>query len=139
MWKVAADIAAENPNRPADIQIDLLASANKKSMKEGEIYQASIASAYAWMYKAYGPSSLEILTVDPLFLANDIGARCPLVCLRRFMATHISERDGVGEDTRVASSNDLLTKFACMVQNQTEHLSEYHDRYKRCIVAINSL
>ena len=38
VWKVAADIAAENPNRPADIQIDLLASANKKSMKEGEIY-----------------------------------------------------------------------------------------------------
>jgi hypothetical protein len=122
-WKVAADIAAENPNRAADIRTELLASANRRSMKESEIYHASVSAAYAWIYTAFGPSSLEILTVDPLFLANDIGARCPLVCLRRFNATHIAERDGVGEDTRVASSNDLLTKFACMSQTQTEHLS----------------
>jgi hypothetical protein len=138
-WKSAADIAAENPNRTADIRIELLASANRKSMKENEIYQASVSAAYAWIYKAFGQSSLEILTVDPLFLANDIGARCPLECLRRFTATHIIERDGIGEDTKVASANDLLTKFACLSQTQTEHLSEYHDRYKRCVKALNAL
>jgi hypothetical protein len=104
VWQTAAQIAAGNPNRTADLLDALLDSANRKSMKEGEQYEVSISAAYAWIYKAFGPSSLEILSVDPLFLANDIGARCPLTCLRRFVATHINERDGVvGEETTVVT------------------------------------
>jgi hypothetical protein len=39
----------------------------------------------------------------------------------------------------VASANKLLSKFAGLAQTQTEHLSEYHDRYRRCKKAMHSI
>jgi hypothetical protein len=131
MWKQEADIAAENPNRSAALLADLLTSSNKKSIKDSEQFDSALSAAYGWLYKSYGVTSLEVLGVDPEFKYNDTHSRCPLISLRRFIATHITERDGAGEDLEVSSLNDALSKFANITQLSAESISEYHDRFLR--------
>jgi hypothetical protein len=131
VWKTTAIVAAENPQRTPELLIEILAGANVESMKESRQSPAATTSTYAWIYKSFGKDSLDVLLVDPIFMANDLGARCPLVAFRRFSATHITERDGVGDATLVSTVNDLLTKFSQLAQLPTEHISDYYQRYRR--------
>jgi hypothetical protein len=136
-WKVEAQVAAENPNRSAELLVDLLASANAKSIKETEQFPSARSSAYGWIYKSFGVTSLEVLMVDPDFKHNDRNARCPMVCFRRFIATHITERDGAGEELEVSNLNEALAKFANISQLPNESISDYHDRFLRFDKALN--
>jgi hypothetical protein len=131
VWKQEAQIAAENPNRSAALLADLLTSSNSKSIKESEQFDSAQSAAYGWIYKSYGVTSLEVLGVDPDFKHNDTHSRCPLISWKRFIATHITERDGAGEELEVSNLNDALAKFANIAQLSAESISEYHDRFLR--------
>ena len=107
-WKLEQQIATENPNRSAALLADLLTSSNTKSIKESEQFHSARSASYGWIYKSFGPTSLEVLGVDPDFKHNDTNSRCPLISFRRFIATHITERDGAGEELDVSNLNDAV-------------------------------
>jgi hypothetical protein len=136
IWKNEERIATENPNRTAEQLALLLTFENKASLEDSRNKITSSTTAYAWFYKSYGKDSLDVLCVDPAFMANDSGARCPLVAYNRFTATHITERNGIGEMSAVAAVNDLLIKFSQMVQLTSEHVSDYYLRYQRVVKAL---
>ncbi len=136
IWKTEEIVAAENPNRTAELLALLLTSENKSSMEDSRNKVTSSTTAYSWIYKSFGKDSLDVLCVDPAFMANDSGARCPLVAYNRFTSTHITERNGIGEMSAVAAVNDLLIKFSQLVQLTSEHVSDYYLRYQRVVKAL---
>jgi hypothetical protein len=85
---------------------------NLAAAKELLEMKAATITAYASFFNMFGQSSLDVLMADPEFRANDRGNRDPLTLWRRFVATHITEREGKGTLRSLVATKQLLSMFA---------------------------
>jgi hypothetical protein len=73
---------------------------------------------------------------DPDFRANDRGERDPLTLWRRFVSTHITEREGKGTLRSLVATKQLLSMFASIQQTQSESLTDFFERFERIVKAL---
>ncbi len=109
---------------------------NLAAAKELLEMKAATITAYASFFNMFGQSSLDVLMADPEFRANDRGNRDPLTLWRRFVATHITEREGKGTLRSLVATKQLLSMFAGIQQTQSESLTDFYERFERIVKAL---
>ena len=135
-WQSYEELELEHPDLDADQLESIYKVNNDAAAKELRDMKAGTITAYASLYNMLGQSSLDVLMADPEFRANDRGARCPLTFWRRYICTHITEREGKGTLRSLVATKQLLSIFASMQQTQTESLTDFFERFERTVKAL---
>lgn len=135
-WETLESITNDNPDRDEFQLGHILKISHQQSAKEVNDMRAAVITANASLFNLFGTSSLEVLMADPEFRENDAGARDPVVTWSRFMATHITEREGKGSLRSIIATKQLLASVAALQQAQSESLTDFYDRYLRLVKAL---
>ena len=107
-WQTLGELETEHPLLDADQVAAIYKVNNAAAAKELLDMKAGTITAYASFYNMLGQSSLDVLMADPEFRSNDRGARDPLTFWRRYVCTHITEREGKGTLRSLVATKQLL-------------------------------